>query len=120
MDKVEVKFINEHNKTKTIDCYIARSINQKIRGLRDLEYLDENKGMIFPFKFSNYRFFNIKDMLISLDIIFINKNMFIKKIFETDGNPNKLYYGYCKYVIETNRGFCYNHNIKVEDKIQII
>jgi len=75
--------------------------------------------MIFPFKFSNYRFFTMKDVLIDLDIIFIDKCFHINKIIEAVYNTNALIYGYCKYVVETNKGFCKKNNIGINDTISI-
>ena len=118
--EITITFLTNNNHKKKINCYIAQSLKEKIIGLSDTDFLPKDYGMIFPFKYSNFRFFNMKDMKYPLDIIFIDKNYHIKKIYEADNNHNRLIYGYCKYVIETNKGFCRKNNILTDNTILLL
>jgi len=105
-------------------CEEAKSLVKKLKGLMYREYLEENKGMIFSFLIPWPRLFWMKNVKISLDIIFINSKNKIIKIHEAPidkGLFNKYYWshGFCKYVIETNMGFCKKNNIKKGTKIEI-
>ena len=80
--------------------------------------------MLFEFTIAMHRFFWMKNVKIPLDIIFINRKLEIIFIHEApveNGIFYKIYWshGFCKYVIETNIGFCRKNNIKKRDKIKI-
>ena len=66
----------------------------------------------------------MKNVLIPLDIIFINRKLEIIYIHEAPidkGIFHKIYWshGFCKYVVETNIGFCKKNNIVKGLKIEI-
>jgi uncharacterized membrane protein (UPF0127 family) len=56
---------------------------------------------------------------IPLDIIFINKNLEIVKIEQAEPNDNRLFRAYCKYVVETNSGFCSKNNIEISNTVSL-
>ena len=61
---------------------LAMTDAQRTKGLMYIEHLDENKGMLFIFDEENIYPFWMKNTLIPLDMIWINKNneiVFIKK-----------------------------------------
>jgi len=124
MDTKKVIFKTD-KKNIEIVCEVAKTITQKLNGLMYKEKLEENKGMFFSFTFPWYRFFWMKDVKIPLDIIFVNSKNKIIKIHEAPVEKGIFYKNYssrglCKYVIETNIGFCKKNNIKENDSIEIV
>lgn len=123
MKKVDIIFHNENNKY-ILSCEIADTFIKKTKGLMNREVLSEKEGMIFTFFLSWPRFFWMKNVKIPLDIIFVNRHMEIIKIYEASvekGFFYKMYCssGFCKYVIETNIGFCKKNGIKTGDTVEI-
>jgi uncharacterized membrane protein (UPF0127 family) len=124
MKNVKVTFLSKNSKPVTIICEVAKSLTEKMKGLMYCEDLDSNKGMLFTFAFSWIRFFWMKNVKIPLDIIFVNRKFEIVAICEASvekGFFNKIYWskGSCKYVVETNIGFCKKHRLSKGDKIVI-
>lgn len=92
------------------------------RGLMFRERLSENGGMLFVFdKLARYSFW-MKNMLIPLDIIWINQD---KTIVEITKNvlpcekdcPSIIPATLCQYVLEVNSGFADKNQLKVGDKV---
>jgi len=119
MNEVAVTFYPEGVQ---LTCEVARTIFEKERGLMFRPALSDGKGMFFPFLFSWFRVFWMNNVKIPLDIIFVDKNLEVVKIFEAPANVgffNRKFwaYGFCKYVIECNAGFCRNHRIVPGTKV---
>jgi len=119
-----VTFYPKNSKPISLNCEIAKSFKSKMKGLMHREYLAEDSGMIFTFLIPWHRFFWMKNVKIPLDIIFVNRKNKIIHIQEApveSGLFNKSYWshGMCKYVIETNIGFCKKNNIISGSKIDI-
>lgn len=119
MEEVTVTFYPEGVQ---LTCEVARTIFEKEKGLMFRSTLSEGKGMLFTFLFSSFRVFWMRNVSIPLDIIFVDKNLQVVKIFDAPANVgflNKKFwaYGFCKYVIECNRGFCKAHNIVPGTKV---
>jgi len=103
---------------------VADTVKKQQQGLMFRENLERDSGMIFVFaKEGNYPFW-MKDTLIPLDIIWINKNqevVFIKEnadpcaeICESiDPKQN------AKYVLELNGGLIDNLGLKLGEKVSI-
>jgi len=125
MKETVVTFYPEKSKPVKLRCEIADTIPKKIKGLMNKESLAKNHGMLFTFLIPWQRFFWMKNVKIPLDIIFVNRKNKIIKIYEAPvekGFFYKMYgsHGFCKYVIETNMGFCKNHKIINGTKLKII
>ena len=111
--------------TTAITVEVADEPAEHIRGLMHREYLDANSGMIFIFDDEQPRTFWMKDTLIPLDIIFLNKDYEIINI-ETavpcKKDPCAWYKSTqpAKYVIEVNAGFAELHEIKSGDKVKSV
>jgi len=108
----------------TVICEVAKRFRAKMKGMMNRISLPEDRGMLFPFLIPGHRFFWMKNVIIPLDIIFINRKLEIIYIHEAPvehGFFHKIYWshGFCKYVVETNMGFCRKNNIKKKDKIKI-
>ena len=124
MDTKKIIFKSD-KKNIEITCEVAKTITEKINGLMYKEKLDEDKGMLFSFTLPWYRFFWMKDVKIPLDIIFVNSKNKIIKIHEAPVEKGFFYKNYssrglCRYVIETNMGFCRKNNIKKNDSVEIL
>ena len=106
-----------------VDVDIADTDLKRARGLSNRRYLGDYDGMLFIFDEMLNRPFWMKDMLIGLDILFIDDSGFIVDIVE-DNEPCTEYY--CpqivssrmyKYVLEVNAGFCELNGVEVGQSI---
>ncbi len=124
MQEVTITFHTDSSKSVTLICEVAGSIFAKTKGLMYRSSLPDEHGMFFPFLFSSYQVFWMKNVKIPLDIIFVNNDLRVRKICEAFADSNILHkeywaYGLCKYVVECNRGFCKKHKISVGSKVSI-
>jgi len=124
MQEVKITFHPANSKDVEINCEIAKNIVSKMKGLMHRETLPADEGMLFTFLFPWYRCFWMKNVKIPLDIIFINRTFEIISIHEAPIESGFLYKRYssrglCKYVLETNQGFCKKYNITKGTKIEI-
>lgn len=105
------------------DVKLAQSGVEITKGLMFQKSLEQNKGMLFLFdKEAKYSFW-MKNTLIPLDIIWINKNNKIVSISENN-QPCKWYYcssikptADAKYVLEVNSGIVQKVGLKIGDEI---
>jgi len=111
---------------RCFDVEIADTLEKKETGLMSRKYLEPNSGMLFLFEEESEYNFWMKNVLISLDIIWIDRNrkvVFIKEnaepckiepceIFSSDENA--------KYVLEINGGMAEKVGLKVGDKVFLI
>ena len=86
------------------------------------EKLEENEGMLFIFDDEKQVSFWMKNTLIPLDMIFINKNLEIvsvKTAVPCEKDPCQVYESSkpVKFVIEANAGFAFKNRIDVGDKL---
>ncbi|MFI5240850.1 MAG: DUF192 domain-containing protein [Microgenomates group bacterium] len=112
-----------------LNVSVADNAQKRAKGLSGTESLNENGGILFVFDSENASpSFWMKDMLIPLDIIWINDG----KVVQIDKNaqpPEKgakdssllLYKSKVKvdYVLEVNAGFAEKNNIKVGTDVSI-
>ena len=87
--------------------------------------LDKNKGMLFIYQAHSKQSFWMKNTLIPLDIIWINKDKKVVFISE-NAQPCKWYSCYsikptaeAKYVLEVNSGVVQKIGLKTEDKLNL-
>ena len=124
MNDALVKIYSKSGKIVNIKCEIAKTFFEKMKGLMYRETLPEDEGMVFPFLLPWHRFFWMKNVKIPLDIIFINRKLEIIIIYEAPiekGLFNKIYWsqGFCKYVIECNKGFCKKNDISKGNNLKL-
>ena len=112
-----IRFLNEEREAMKISVEIADTMYKQTIGLMNREKLDEDKGMLFIFNDEKPREFWMKNTLIPLDMIFLDKNFKIVKILE-NAQPCKtidcdIYSSIlpAQYVIEVNGGFSKKYNI---------
>lgn len=108
-----------------IKVEIARSTEERTKGLSNREKLDPNSGMIFIFSKNSKPVFWMKDTKIALDIIWINDDKIVKidknvqpEIGKNDSELKKYSSpSVVDYVLEVNAGFSDKNNIKVDQTI---
>lgn len=112
-----IRFLNEDKETMKISCEIADTMYKQAIGLMNRQNLSEDKGMLFIFSDEKPREFWMKNTLIPLDMIFLDKDFKIVKIIE-NAQPcktmNCITYPSifpAKYIIEVNGGFSSKYNI---------
>ena len=125
------KIINENSRKISIyngknlidlNVEIADDNQERTRGLMFRESLDETSGMFFIFENENYQIFWMKNTLIPLDLVYIDKNLKvvdIKYAVPCKEDPCTVYKSAkpAKYVLEVNGNFTAKKNIKPGDKI---
>jgi len=104
----------------TIDIEIADTDEKREIGLMGRPTLGENEGMLFVFDNEHYASFWMKNTIIPLDMIFINKYGIIVTIHQNTTPFSEQSYTATAptlLVLEVNAGFTEQHNINVGDKI---
>lgn len=107
-----------------IYVHVAKTEEEITRGLGGVKKLEEDEGMYFLMGKKDYYNFWMKNMLIPIDIIWINgrKIVDITKRAPVENNNNLTIYSPkspSDGVLEVNAGFSDKHNIKVGDTINV-
>ena len=115
-------FIDNGKKVTKISVEIADDNEERMKGLMFRERLDENSGMLFIFHKEEYQKFWMKNTLIPLDMIFIDKNfkiVDIKNAVPCKKEPCILYGSLqpAEYVLEVNSNFTSENGIRLGDRI---
>jgi uncharacterized protein len=116
----ESSVVFENGKEVFLD--LAVTFEEKQKGLMFVDFLPDNKGMIFIFDDEDKRSFWMKNTLIPLDIIFIDENYLITNILTAlpcEKDPCELFQGKAKYVVEVNAGFCEKNNITKGQSVRL-
>ena len=105
-----------------INAEIADDSQEMAKGLMFRKHLNEDSGMLFIFENEEQQTFWMKNTLIPLDIIFIDKNFKIVDIRYTipcEKDPCRLYKSTkpAKYVLEMNGNFTSINKIKTGESI---
>lgn len=108
---------------ESLELEVASSNQKRQQGLMNRTHLDRNKGMIFIFDKEQQLSFWMKDTSISLDIIFLNKDLKVISIYNNT-KPEQISEFYnskaaAQYVIETVAGWAQSQNVKNGDSFQI-
>lgn len=114
--------VNLKIKDQNYKIEMAVSSAQKIKGLSKRESLCKNCGMLFTFGFETQLPFWMKDTLIPLDMIWLDKNgtvVDIQTALET--NSLKIYQNQtpAQYVLELNANDSNKIGLKIGDTIQL-
>ena len=83
LDKIEVNI-----KDKNYKLEIADTVSSRAKGLSRRKHLCSNCGMLFVFNRPAYQIFWMKDTLIPLDIIFLDKDKKITAIHQAQPQPH--------------------------------
>jgi len=105
---------------------VAKTDEQKEKGLSIYNKLPLEKGMIFPYEDSGYHPFWMKGMKFSIDIIYIQNNKIVD-IFENLPFPKNDFQtpvivrptANSNYVLEINAGLSKKYNFKKGDIVEI-
>lgn len=101
---------------------LAKTTAQKIKGLSGRTELCKNCGMLFIFGFEGNLPFWMKDTLVPLDLIWLDKNgkvVDIKTITETNSTKTYQNQSPAQYVIELNANDCQKIGLKIGDVIKL-
>lgn len=116
----EINYVEINN--QNIPVQLAITTEQKTQGLMFVTNL--TGGMLFVYDNEAQRSFWMKNTLIPLDMIFIDKNNKITTIhyaLPCKADPCKIYASpNAKYVLEVNGNFTVKNNIKVGDKVSFL
>ncbi len=114
-------------KDTEVQVEIAENDAARTQGLSDREKLDDGSGMLFDFTNTNFRKpgFWMKDMLISIDMIWINQGKIISITPSAPIPPEnedlKVYYppSEITHVLEVPAGWSAKNNLVVGDSVQL-
>lgn len=118
-----IRFYNENKQVAEIKAEVADTIYQQAIGLMNRTNMPEDKGMLFIFGSEAKKEFWMKNTLIPLDMIFLDKDFKIVNIIE-NAQPCKILdcelyssTGPAKYVIEINGGLSSKYNLTNQTRI---
>lgn len=117
-----IKFVDIKINNTDYKIELAQTSAQKIKGLSNRNTLCQKCGMLFVFGFETELPFWMKDTLIPLDMIWLDKNgkiVDIKTASET--NSSKIYQNQspAQYVLELNANDSQKLNLKIGDIIDL-
>lgn len=99
MDKV---LVNVGDKTYT--CQLAKTEEQRRKGLMDIDYLASDEGMLFEFEKEGTQEFWMKNTPLELTQISINDDDEVEEVYQAIPNDETLIpFKNCKYLLEVNR-----------------
>lgn len=106
-----------------INLDIADSEDAKIRGLSDRSSLGQDQGMLFVYDQPSSSCMWMKDMLISLDVLWLNQKYEVVDIAE-NLHPDTYPESFCseqpaQYFLEVPAGFVKAHGIQVGTQLHI-
>jgi uncharacterized membrane protein (UPF0127 family) len=103
-----------------LDAELARSAEERQRGLMFRESLAENQGMMFQFEQADHYCMWMKNTLIPLSIAFIDEQGKIINIEEMLANSEQTTCAKSKarYALEMNAGWYSRHQIKVGQQVE--
>ncbi len=117
----ELSFLNADGDTLvTIDIEVADDDVKRQIGMMFREKMKEHQGMFFIFSAQEIRSFWMRNTLIPLDMIFVNRENEIVTIRKNTTPQTEISYFSSQpalYVIEVNAGFTDKFNIKPGDRI---
>ena len=118
----ELQFLKKDGSLiEKIDIEVADNEPERRQGLMYRRTMDENRGMLFIFPQEELQDFWMKNTIMSLDIIYVNKNKEIVKIHKNTIPFSEASVPSIKpaiYVVEVNAGHTDKLGIKEGDRIE--
>ena len=115
--------IQSQDKEVLVLVELAKTREQKERGLMFRQELEENRGMLFIEPYPKLLQFWMKDTYIPLDLIFIGEDMKIKGIIKNakpQSTESLAIDRLSRFVLEVNAGFADKHNVKEGDAVKFL
>jgi len=123
----EIEIVEIKIRDKVITAEVAKTPQQRVQGLSNKAGLGENEGLLFIFNQRVTPVFWMKEMLFSIDIIWIDGNEimgFSENLpipADTNGEIKRVQSkNYIDRVLEVNAGFVAQNGLKIGDIIEII
>ncbi|MEA3458547.1 MAG: DUF192 domain-containing protein [Candidatus Thermoplasmatota archaeon] len=122
-----VTFSPNNSTPVVITCEVASSPKQISKGLMYQEKLSEGEGMLFVFDSPRNVSYWMKNVLMPLDIIFLDESCTVINIEEAEVETNvsddelKRYHSAspAKWVVEINQGICNSYGIEKGTEVSI-
>ena len=114
----------EGGKVVNLRVEIVDTPQERALGLSHRTYLGDYEGMYFVFEENTNSSFWMKDMLIPLDLIFVDESGLIVDIKESlqpcaETCPSVFSGTTYRYVLEVNSGFCSTNDVKIGNSVQV-
>jgi hypothetical protein len=119
--RTDVTFINSSREVHTFNVEVAMTEKSRETGLMNRNRLANDSGMLFVFPKSDYLSFWMKNTQVSLDIIFLDDQQQIVKIYKQT-TPLQEFPSYdsqipAKYAIELSGGSSDKYGLMVGDSV---
>ena len=122
-----VTFFPADSTSVVMTCEVVSSPEERLMGLMLREELPVDEGMLFVYEYPHNVSFWMKNVLIPLDIIFLNESGAVINVEEADVEidvPYEELRSYCsaspaKWVVEVNQGLCNLYGIDVGTNVSI-
>ncbi len=122
-----VTFLPDNSTSLTITCKVASSPKQLSKGLVYQEKLSKGEGMLFVFDYPRNVSYWMKNVLIPLDIIFLDENCTVINVENAEVEANasddelKRYHSVspAKWVVEINQDLCNSYGIEKGTEVSI-
>lgn len=119
-----VTIINQDSERVSFRVEVPKTSDGFMKGLMFRESLPAGSGMLFIYPDSALRSFWMKNMLIPLDIIFIDENLTVRKVVHAVPcvkEPCEIYSSgsEAKYVLEINENLAERRSIKEGGRVVI-
>lgn len=99
---------------KKYNVELAETDTEKEEGLQNRQELKQDEGMLFIFGENEPVSFWMKNTAIPLDIIFIDDELIVTKVYQGQPNSEEFLEGEATYVLEVNQ----NSGIKIGDELE--
>jgi hypothetical protein len=106
----------------TVNAEVARTSQERSKGLMDRREVPDGTGMLFVFEREANRAFWMEDTLVSLDIAFLDSSMNIIDIQQMDSGSSEIYDSAApaKFALEVRKGWFEEHCITVGLRVEVI
>jgi len=106
----------------TVNAEVARTSQERSKGLMDREEVPDGTGMLFVFEREASRTFWMQDTFVSLDIAFLDSSMAIIDIQQMESGSGEVYDSAApaKFALEVRKGWFAEHGIVEGLKAEII
>ncbi|OFZ82071.1 MAG: hypothetical protein A2583_12075 [Bdellovibrionales bacterium RIFOXYD1_FULL_53_11] len=122
VNATDIAIIRFEGIKQTFRVEVAKSIEQKKRGLMGRKSIPPDGGMLFVFDEEEIHTFWMKDTFIPLDIVFIGKDLRVKNVIHSTTPLSTGHIGngiVSKYVLELPGGAAKKSGITIKNKLSL-